>query len=50
MNYAEYKLNAAIRLAKLDSAYYRETKDKRFIQLRKEAMNDARYWKTQLTA
>lgn len=44
------KLLLCIRIAKADSRNYRETKDKRFLSLRKEAMQDARYWKAQLSA
>lgn len=50
MTRPQNKLNGCIRLAKECVLNYRETKDKRYIAIRKEAMNDARYWKTQLSA
>jgi hypothetical protein len=49
MERIKWKLAFCIRSAKADSLNYRETKDKRFLQLRKEGMQDARYWKSQLT-
>lgn len=45
---AKAKLAFCVRLARDDSRNFRETKDKRFLQLKREGMEDARYWKTQL--
>lgn len=50
LTYATSKLSLCIRLAKDDVRDYRETKDIRYIGLRKEAMKMARYWKAQLAA
>ena len=47
-SFARDKLALCIRIARDDSRNYRETGDRRFMILRREAMRDARDWRDQI--
>ncbi len=43
--WATLKFNRAVRFARECSRDYRETRDKRFRAISREAVSDARYWR-----
>ncbi len=45
IKWAKGKLSRCVRLARDCSQDYRETRDRRYRQIRVEAMQDARYWR-----
>jgi len=48
--WAQNKLDRCVRNARNASADYRATRDRRYLELKREAMQDARYWRRELDA
>lgn len=46
--YPQCKLERCIRLARECSQDYRQTKDRRYLSIKRDAMQDARYWREQI--